>query len=359
MSSERPRILCVDDDPTTRGMYHSLLSRKFEVTIAITGEEALEMAQSSPPDLVLLDVELPGMRGTEVCRRLREHTGLRLTKILLVSSHKTPPDRLLGYEAGADDYVGKPFEADELLAKIRVFLRLKAAEEVERLKTDALGLLCHESRTPLNGILAPAQALLETPLTEDQRMLVSIIAECAADLHGFLEKVLLLSQFRAGTVETITTRIELEQGLETLVETASEKASKKKVTLKLRTDQPVVVAGNQDLLRLTVGAVLDNAVNYAPDGSSVEIAIRVKASVAQVVIEDTGTGIPLQLLPRLFDALSIEDLRHHQRGSSISLSLARAIARHLGGDIEAHSTETEPTRFTVRFPVVHEETVAG
>jgi PAS domain S-box-containing protein len=132
------RILIVDDHPINRQVLSVLFETEYEVFEADSGESALRAVQDFSPDIVLLDIMMPEMDGLEVCRRLREDGGLSFLKILLVSARTGLIDRLAGYRAGADDYVTKPFEDEELTAKVRVFSRLIDEEQRRREAESAL-----------------------------------------------------------------------------------------------------------------------------------------------------------------------------------------------------------------------------
>src|SRR5467141_3561037 len=119
------RILIVDDHPTNIDVLQEFLSDDYVLATATSGEEALALAPDFQPALILLDVMMPGIDGYETCRRIRTTPALRHTKIILVSARAMVEERLRGYEAGADDYITKPFEKHELRAKVHAYLRLQ------------------------------------------------------------------------------------------------------------------------------------------------------------------------------------------------------------------------------------------
>ena len=121
---EKNKILAVDDKPINLAVIAELLESQYDLRTVSAGMDALKVAREFLPDIILLDIMMPGMDGYEVCRRLRADSTLRHTKIIIVSAKAMISERLKGYQAGADDYVIKPFNEDELLAKIRVYLRL-------------------------------------------------------------------------------------------------------------------------------------------------------------------------------------------------------------------------------------------
>ncbi len=127
---QKSKVLVVEDSMSNREYLVQLLSPFYQVFTADSGEKALRMADKHQPDVILLDIILPGISGYETCQRIRENKKLQQTKVVAISTMFKTDDRLEGYSAGVDDYISKPFNGDELMAKIRVFLRLKSVEEV-------------------------------------------------------------------------------------------------------------------------------------------------------------------------------------------------------------------------------------
>jgi len=129
MTENAAKILIVDDDPMNLSILEILLGDDYHLVKATDGEAAVAKAVAEHPELVLLDVMMPGMDGYEACRRMRAEPSLKSLRIILVSAKAMPSERLKGFEAGADDYVTKPFDHDELCAKIRVYLGMDRKPE--------------------------------------------------------------------------------------------------------------------------------------------------------------------------------------------------------------------------------------
>ncbi|MBU1140379.1 MAG: response regulator, partial [Proteobacteria bacterium] len=159
------KVLIVDDEPINVKLIEEILEYEDEFTCrtAINGEEALSILDNYYPDIILLDIMMPGMSGYETCRRIKNEKKHKFAKVLMISGKAMVEERLAGYEAGADDYITKPFIDDELLAKLKVFSKLKKTEEIDELKTSILQLFSHETKTPLNGILLGSQLILDSP----------------------------------------------------------------------------------------------------------------------------------------------------------------------------------------------------
>ncbi len=185
------KILAVDDSPMNIAIVQKMLGGEYCVKAAINGEEALEMAREFKPDIALLDIMMPGIDGYEVCRRIRADRTMQKMKIIMISAKAMLSERLDGYAAGADDYITKPFEEAELLAKIRVYLRLKSVEEVDQLRTGVLSLLGHEMQTRINGILSPATILMSDDELDvsERKMLADMVYRNVKRLHILLEEV--------------------------------------------------------------------------------------------------------------------------------------------------------------------------
>ena len=131
--TKKARILIVDDDPVNVEIICEILGSDYNLATANGGREAVSSAEQFKPDIILLDIMMPDINGYEVCRIIRRNKELKLTKIILVSAKQMLEDRLEGYKAGADEYISKPFDAEELKAKIKIFLRLKSVEEIEKI----------------------------------------------------------------------------------------------------------------------------------------------------------------------------------------------------------------------------------
>lgn len=353
MMQSRSKILAVDDDHVDIITIENLLGENYDLKTATTGEEALQIAGDFQPDIILLDNMMPGLDGGQVCRQIRADSGLRHTKIIMVSGKSRVSERIEAYQAGADDYITKPFNEDELLAKIRVYLRLKSVEEVDQFKTDVLTLLSHEARTPLNSLIAPAEMLLSEQQVdaEDKKLLIELVHSAANRLHRFFENAMLLSSLKSGKWQFKPAPTDLCEVVRDAVCEVATKAAERRVKIEEKYDSGTTFCLDRKEIKRAVAAVLDNAVRFSPSGGNVNVSVRRNDTDVCVSVTDHGDGIDPDYLPYVFDELSDSDIDHHSRGQGLSLAIARYIVQQHNGMIRAESTKGSGSTFTVRLPL--------
>jgi signal transduction histidine kinase len=346
------RILIVDDHPTNVAVLEELLGETYPLTIATCGEEALDRAAEVAPALVLLDVMMPGIDGYETCRRLRALPTLHPPKIIMLSAKAMVAERLRGYEAGANDYVTKPFDPQELLAKVRVYLQLQSLEEVEQLKAQMLALLNHEMRTPLNGILAPLQLLrTDAAMAEEERqLLLEMAAHSATRLERLCEKVATLSAMRAGDWALQCVTVDLREVVHSALAAVAADAAARPVTLIAACPEAALISCDLQQMQGVLLTLLDNAIRFSPPGGEVHVHVAREAAHCTVRVTDTGPGIDLTYLPRLFEAFAPADIDHHTAGHGVGLAIAQQITHAHHGMIDVDSAPETGTTFTVRLP---------
>lgn len=357
------RILIVDDNPRNVAILSKILSLQYHVAQAASGEEALETAADFLPDLILLDIMMPGLDGFETCRRLRIDPRFVQTKIIMVSAKTMLAERLRGYDVGANDYVTKPFDEDELLAKIRINLRLKTVEELDHLKSGFLTLLSHETRTPLTMLLPPCELLLQDPrLTSDQRDLVELIEKGGRRIHALLEKVSYLVHLRSGRHPWSFTDTDLGPLVRGAVDSLRTAAAARGVHFvfegclhgpsapSARHRAELVAWIDGPTFSRAFQGVLDNAVRVSSQGGTVRIRGEETETHLLLSVEDDGPGVAPELLPNLFEEFASPQVVNHGHGTGLTLTTANYIVRSHGGSIRAESGRVRGALFTIRLP---------
>jgi signal transduction histidine kinase len=346
----KPTILAIDDDPIILDMYQVILEGKYNLLTAASGVEALALVEQHPRiDLILLDIMMPEMSGYEVCRKIRQGSSSGYVKIILVSSKVKLDDRLSGYRVGADDYIMKPFEESELLAKVTVFLRLKHAEEIDRIKNNFISLINHEARTPLTVIFGYAEILRESPhLSEQDRRFVDKIIESGKTLLRYSENTILLSDLKSGKVSLDSQEIDLKEFLSEHQQAFQEAAEAKELAIQLHCGPAVKINADPKLLAVAVDALIDNAVKYAKYKSQVRITAEASRERVEIEVFNEGDSIAPHRFEMIFDELAAHDIEHHHGGQRLSLPIARRIAEVHEGALSVRNSVSGPA-FTLSF----------
>ncbi len=347
------KVLVVDDHPTNIKIIREALDGAYQLATAASGEEALQIVPKFLPDIILLDIMMPGIDGYEVCRRVRSNPALCHCKILMVSAKAMLSERLQGYEAGADDYITKPFEEEELTAKVRVYSRLKSIEEVDQLKSDVLTLLGHETRTPLSGIITPAKMLASDDDIDidEQKMLADMIYRNATRLHTLFEKVMLLSGLKSGKVNFTFEETDLSKLARRAVSKAAQWAEDNCVSFSTDLPETATAWLDPDHIGRVIGSLLDNAIRFSPSEETVTIGLCTEDDQVVITITDRGQGIHSEFLPQLLADFTNATIEQHTEGQGLSLAIARQIILHHRGTISVQSTQGHGATFTVRLPI--------
>lgn len=347
------RILVVDDEEINLEVMQKILAHDYEITTACSGEDALTAVTAVPPDLLLLDIMMPGIDGYEVSRRVRSDPELSHVRIILVSAKALTAERIAGYEAGADDYLIKPFDKQELLAKVRVFLSLKSEEEMNQMKSQLLNLVAHEIRTPLSGIIPAGELLMTQEWMDDsdRKMWGEMIFRDGHRLLSFAEKGLLLCQLKAEHVALHHLRLDLVDLINAIIRKVSFPARQKELRLQFHAPPSLEIHGDRGYLGMVLEFVLGNAIKYSPRRGLVRIALESGDDDVQLSITDSGPGIATEHLDRVFELFGARMMEGEAVGGGVNLALARAIVAAHGGHIWAESVPGKETTFIAILPI--------
>ena len=421
--ADAPRVLVVEDNPEMRRFVASLLGRHYRVTQAEDGQLGLERATADPPDLIVSDVNMPRMTGVELCRAVKQDEALQFIPFILLTSQAEVQHRIDGFEAGADEYVGKPFNARELLARVRSLLDLRQAQRTlqrthvelqrahEELKQTETQLIQSEKMASLGQLVAGVAHELNNPISfvfgnvrileEYVETIQSILdayrqaaegSEHQEELDAFWEENDMdfiledLGSLIAGCREGATRTKEIVQDLRTF--SRLDEAERKSVdlnagimsTLNLLSDrlknrvnvhleledlpQVECFAGqiNQVFMNL-----LSNAEQAIRDRGDIWIRSRLIApDRVEVQVEDSGDGIPPEKIDKIFDPFFTT--KPVGKGTGLGLSISYGIVERHGGDISVRSEQGRGTCFTLQLPlslpvedegVEHAATVTG
>jgi signal transduction histidine kinase len=347
------RILIVDDNPTNIDILEEMFEDRYQLAISSSGEEALSVAEDFSPDLVLLDVMMPGIDGYETCLKFRSHPTLQYTKIIMVSAKTLLTERMQGYEAGADDYVTKPFDRDELLAKVQVYLRLKSIEEMDRLKSGVLQWVCHETRTPLRGIIAPVEMLIDDNEMEyeERQHCLEMIHQSANRLYNLFEKVIILSELKAGKKSFAFEYGSLDNIVQSAIKSVEEDALECQVQIEYELLSESKLKIDKAKMKSAVVNLLQYAISLSPMDSQIIVQLSEMENTLFLTITDEGEGLDPEFMPYVFDEFTSSDMPLPTDGQGIALAISQQIVLGHRGTIQVESTKGEGTTFSILLPI--------
>ncbi|HEY9829228.1 MAG TPA: hybrid sensor histidine kinase/response regulator [Stenomitos sp.] len=362
-SSKTDRILVVDDSPDNLFLVQTILEEEgYAITLAEDGRAALQQIELSPPDLVLLDVMMPGMDGYEVTKRIRENQNSPFMPILLITAFEGP-SVVKGLDTGADDFIRKPVEVDELLARVRSLLRLKHAiderEQIARQREEFVSWMAHDLRTPIVAaermlMLFQQGALGE--LSPGMEEAIITMARSNRNLLAMVNTLLEVYRYEAGRKNLCFSPVEIKTVIEEVIQELSPLAEQKQLALKPNFGEKVntKVVGDRLELHRVFTNLIGNAIKFTDTGS-IEVRLsnrpdphELNASWLQIEVEDTGPGIALDDQKMIFERF--RQGSHKRSGSGLGLHLSKRIVETHQGTLNVQSELGKGSVFRVCLP---------
>jgi signal transduction histidine kinase len=350
-----------------------ILHGRFEVITEPDGEAALQRAVADPPDLVLSDVMMPRMDGFGLLAGLRAHERTRSIPVIMLSARAGEESAVEGLDAGADDYLIKPFSARELIARVSAALSLarlrqESAQRLEEInrelaaaaeaKTQFVAGISHEIRTPLNAIIGMTSLLLRSPLNETQTEFAQVLRSSGEHLLNLIGDVLDFSKIEAGAIQLERAPFDVRRCVQDALDIVAVDARAKQLPLSshIGPDVPEWAIGDSGRLSQILINLLANAVKFTERG---QVTLTLEAGAAgpyqcdlRFAISDTGIGISDADQSRLFEAfVQVADRGSHRReGTGLGLAISAQLAGLLGGAIGVQSRLGEGSTFTLTVP---------
>ena len=367
----KSRILVVDDISKNLQVVGTMLRNEgYHVMPATSGVQALERAHAQPPDLILLDLMMPEMDGLEVCSRLKAEPLTRQIPIIFLTASNEMEHLMKGFEAGAVDYITKPFNAPELLARVRTHLELKHARErlreMNEEKNEFMGIAAHDLRNPLGAITGYAEIILEeaaslqpSPAEQFDRARKEM-TECASRINAtsrrmaeMVQNLLDANRIERGEMQLNLAPTDLGPALNSVVETQRPHATAKQQTIHLEVPAtPTMALVDASVTVQVLENLVSNAVKYSPPGKNIFVRLLHSAESVRCEVLDEGPGLSAEDQKKLFGKFARLSAKPTggEHSTGLGLSIVKKMVEAMNGKVWCESEPGKGATFIVELP---------
>ncbi|MGE3724510.1 MAG: response regulator [Candidatus Sericytochromatia bacterium] len=369
-------ILIVDDNPNNLRLLITLLSEQgYETRPANNGSRALNTVQKQKPDLILLDINMPEMDGYEVCRQLKAHPETADIPVLFISANDELHDKVKGFDVGGVDYISKPFEPQELFARVRTHLQLKQAQDqlkalnlqlqasnrffqhLGQVKDEFLGMVSHDLKNPLSSILLFSRYMESRTLSEDKaREMGRLITKAGKRMFRLIEDLLDLNKLEQGELTPELQRFDLLPLAQEVWAEYQEKAQAKAQQLKRVWEmESAWIIADPLRVRQVLENLLSNALKFSPSQSEIELQVLQVGEAVCLQVRDQGPGLSESDQAQLFEKFMRLSAKPTggEHSSGLGLSISKKLVEAMSGTIGCESQLGQGACFFVSFPLSH------
>jgi len=375
--ADKSRIMAVDDQPANLQLLEELLSQQGYIVRSFPrGRLALEAAARNPPDLILLDINMPEMNGFKVCELLKADEKLAGIPVIFLSALTDVNDKVQAFQCGGVDYVTKPFQVDEVQARVKTHLNMRRLQKelqlhanhleelvasrtrelaesqarlrvLDRAKSDFLRLIHHELRSPLNGLLGVGELVLdEMGASEDGAELREMFELSGQRMLTILDDALLLTEIEVASDTFSSEATDLVSTLHSAIEGTAAFAQSRGVDIELEPGEAGSVVAKRELLRKAIQALLETAVKFSKTGQVVRLKCQPGLSGVEVLIHGCGR-IPESAIANFFQVFSIGEAITPGGDLGLGPPVSQRILSLFGGSITVENLEPSGIQLTV------------
>jgi two-component system, sensor histidine kinase and response regulator len=370
-----PLILIVDDTKTNIDILRNTLSDSYDISVALSGRDALEIVNDDKPDLILLDIMMPDIDGYEVCRILKKNTETANIPVIFVTALTELSNETLGLSLGAVDYITKPINPDLTMIRIKNQIELKyhregleqlvekktrqlaaeklKAEEASRAKSSFIRNMSHELRTPLNHIIGFSDLLMEESESAEE---ASMIYEAGKSLLTIIERIIDLSDGKKEHVPIDKSPVFITEQILQITQKEEQLQTEQKNSVSINISQKLDEFNTDpQMFSIIFQNIINNAFKFTKNGNIHVTAVNTLKNNQQwlkIVIKDSGCGMQQEQTKGIFDAFTqVDDSESRSyEGMGLGLAISKLYCERLGGFIEVKSGLEMGSEFSVFFP---------
>ena len=365
MTTCKGRILLADDEEKNRRLLRDILeSEGYHVTLAEDGQQALDKVFAEPPDVVLLDIMMPKVDGYAVCTQLRKDSRTAYLPILIITALKDRDDMLKGIRAGANDFLTKPIDAEEIRLRVKNAVLAKHLYDqvqealvklrgLEMLRDNLTHMIVHDMRSPLMVVSGSFEVITheQDRLSPTQKKFVTMGQNAGRELIEMVTTLLDVSRMEGGTMPLSRVSCDIRKMAQAAVESVAVLGQQNQLTLRVTGDSANAEV-DRDITHRVFVNLLGNAIKFSPEGGTIGIGISATGQAVRVTVTDQGPGIPPEYHQAIFDKFEQVESRKKNRKYSTGLGLAfckLAVEAH-GGQIGVESEVGAGSTFWFSLP---------
>lgn len=363
------KILIVDDVMSNVLLLKVLLTNeKFAIATASNGRQALEQVEKENPDLVLLDLMMPDMSGFEVAQHLKSNPNTADIPIIFLTALNSTADIVKGFQVGANDFISKPFNKEELIIRVTHQISLVAAKRLILSKTEELqrtiagrdklySVIAHDLRSPMGSIKMVLNMLILNLPSEkigaEMYELLTMANQTTEDVFSLLDNLLKWTKSQIGKLNVVYQDVDLVEVTDGVIEIFSMVASLKKIRIREMKPEKMMVNADIDMLKTVVRNLLSNAIKFSKENSEVLVKMEEVDGMAVVSVQDYGCGISEEGQKKLLhtDTHFSTFGTNYEEGSGLGLLLCKDFVVKNGGKLWFTSKEGEGSIFSFSIPV--------
>ncbi len=353
---KRPSVLIIDDDPNNFDVIETFLSEQdYQLHYAASGQEAIASLDIFEPDLILLDVMMPGIDGIEVCRQIKAMSKWQAVPIVMVTALSTKSDLANCLTAGADDFISKPVNAIELRARVHSMLRIKHQyddlQSLLKLREDMVKMVVHDLRNPLAGILLGLELLkrIDYPREKQQTQLARLYS-CAQEIQILIDDLLQIALLESGKNRLNYTEVYLCDIVKSALSNFEAIAAKKNQSLVAQLPEKTSrrVSVDATMIHRTLDNLLSNAIKFSPPNSQIIVNVEFLTSGnAKIQVIDSGPGVPDTLRHKIFEKYEIGNLMSDVSQIGLGLAFCKMVVEAHKGEICVRSNQPQGAIFEI------------
>ena len=376
--AQKRQVMVVDDDPGMFDVIEALLYREgYELTYVSGGQEALNKLDSIQPDVILLDVMMPGMDGMETCRLLRANDQWKHIPVIMVTALDSKDDLVRALDSGADDFLSKPVNGAELRARVRSMLRIKEQYDILAntltLRQDLSNMVVHDLRNPLSSILLSSQLLLMHKQFDEKALTrIETIQNSAKELNSMINDLLILAKMDSGKLLLNLTEIDMGWLVEEVITGFQGMAEARSMKLSIQLpSEPCMGLVDTHLFHRLLDNLLSNAIKFSPMNTQITVQVAplepdpdpqvsqnehnqdrdAPQSHQPVIVRviDEGPGISEELRQRIFEKYETGDRISGTNQLGLGLTFCKMVTEAHGGRIYVEENQPQGSIFIVEI----------